>query len=172
MGVKVVDLSDLYGSSFSQLSLVLRRCQQECLVADAGLLIVESDVTVKRDTLQGLADGALAREDCGIAAAVTVDETEQVNYPYLYAKGWNGVVDSRKHCSFCCSLLTPKLLAAFDFQQLDDTKNWFDVTISHESLAAKLHNYLFCNLTVLHRPHGSRPWKQLKYKNPLKILLD
>lgn len=107
-------------------------------------------------------------EDCGIAAAVTVDETEQVNYPYLYAKGWNGVVDSRKHCSFCCSLLTPKLLAAFDFQQLDDTKNWFDVTISHESLAAKLHNYLFCHLTVLHRPHGSRPWKQLKYKNPLK----
>ena len=21
---------------------------------------------------------------------------------------------------------------------------------------------------VWHRPHGSRPWKQLKYKNPLK----
>ena len=168
MGVKVVDLSDLTDHPSPNYLFVLRRCQQECLAADAGLLIVESDVTVKRDTLQGLVDGALAREDCGIAAAVTVDEAERVNYPYLYAKDWNGVVDSRKHCSFCCSLLTPKLLAAFDFQQLDDTKNWFDVTISHESLAAKLHNYLFCNLTVLHRPHGSRPWKQLKYKNPLK----
>jgi len=168
MGVKVVDLSDLTDHPSPNYLFVLRRCQQECLAADAGLLIVESDVTVKRDTLQGLADGALAREDCGIAAAVTVDEAERVNYPYLYAKGWNGVVDSRKHCSFCCSLLTPKLLAAFDFLQLDDTKNWFDVTISHESLAAKLHNYLFCNLTVFHPPPGRRPRGTLQKKNQLK----
>lgn len=168
LGVKVVDLADLTDHPSPNYLFVLRHCQQQALQDEAGLLIVESDVTVKPHTLQGLVDGMLQHDDCGIAAAVTVDADERVNYPYLYAKKWSGVVDSRKHCSFCCSLLSPKLLATYDFQQLDDTKNWFDVTISHESLKAGLHNYLFCNLTVLHRPHASRPWKQLKYKNPLK----
>ena len=59
-------------------------------------------------------------------------------------------------------------IRAFDFRQLDPTKNWFDVTISHEALKQGFQNYLFTTLPVWHRPHGSRPWKQLKYKNPLK----
>ena len=42
------------------------------------------------------------------------------------------------------------------------------VTISHQSLKEGFKNYLFTTLPVWHRPHGSRPWKQLKYKNPLK----
>ena len=33
-------------------------------------------------------------------------------------------------------------------------------------IAATLDGYT--SLPVLHRPHQSRPWKQLKYKNPLK----
>ena len=41
-------------------------------------------------------------------------------------------------------------------------------TISHQSLKEGFKNYLFTTLPVLHQPHGSRPWKQLKYKNPLK----
>ena len=61
-----------------------------------------------------------------------------------------------------------EFLRAFDFRQLDPTKNWFDVTISHEALKQGFQNYLFTTLPVWHRPHGSRPWKQLKYKNPLK----
>lgn len=169
LGVKVIDLCDLTDHPSPNYLLVLRRCQKEALAADAGLLIVESDVTVKPGTLQGLWDGAQSRPDCGIAASVTIDREERINYPYLYAKGWEGrVVDCKKHCSFCCSLLTPALLAAYDFERLDDSKNWFDVTISHESLAAGLHNYLFCSLPAYHRPHASRPWKQLKYTNPLK----
>lgn len=168
LGVRVIDLADLTDHPSPNYLLVLRRCQREALADDAALLIVESDVTVRPDTLQGLWDGAVSRGDCGIAAAVTVDADGNINYPYLYAKGWSGrVVDSRKHCSFCCSLLTPALLAAFDFERLDDTKNWFDVTISHASLDAGLHNYLFCTLPVVHRPHQSRPWKLLKYTNPL-----
>lgn len=167
-GISVVDLADLTDHPSPNYLFVLRLCQKEALAADAGLLIVESDVTVRPDTLQELCRGAEERADCGIAAAVTVDEAGRINYPYLYAKAWAGrVVDCRKHCSFCCSLLTPRLLRSFDFERLDDTKNWFDVTISHESLDAGLRNYLFCNLPVQHRPHSSRPWKQLKYKNPL-----
>lgn len=169
MGFTLVNLADLTDHPSPNYLLVLQTTQREALEADAGLCIVESDVTVRPDTLQSLYDGALQRPDCGIAAAVTVDDAGEVNYPYLYAKGWEkGVVNTRKHCSFCCSLLTPQLLAAFNFNELNAEKNWFDVTISHESRERGLSNYLFTSLPVVHRPHQSRPWKQLKYKNPLK----
>ena len=141
LGVEVIDLATLTDHPSPNYLLVLQRCQRLALEADAGLLIVESDVTVKPHTLQSLYDAALRHADSGIVAAVTVDEQEAINYPYL---------------------------RAFDFNKLDAAKNWFDVTISHASLAAGLHNYLLCQQTVLHRPHGSRPWKQLKYTNPLK----
>lgn len=169
LGFTLVNLSDLTTHPSPNYLLVLQRTRREALEADAALCIVESDVTVRPDTLQRLYDGAAERTDCGIAAAVTVDEHGDINYPYLYAKGHeNEVIDNRKHQSFCCSLLTPELLRRFDFDQLNPEKNWFDVTISHESLAAGLKNYLFTTLPVIHRPHQSRPWKQLKYKNPLK----
>lgn len=169
MGFRLVNLADLTDHPSPNYLLVLQTARREALEAEAGLCIVESDVTVRPDTLQGLYDGATERTDCGIAASVTVDEAGDINYPYLYAKGLeNQVVDNRKHQSFCCSLLTPELMRRFDFELLNPEKNWYDVTISHEALAAGLHNYLFTTLPVVHRPHQSRPWKQLKYKNPLK----
>ena len=143
--------------------------QQRAIEAEAGLVIVESDVVVKPHTLQALFEGAQQQPNCGIAAAVTVDEQERINYPYLYAKGKeNRVFAEKKHLSFCCSLLTLNFLKAFDFHQLDPAKNWHDVTISHRSLELGFTNYLFTNLTVWHRPHSSRPWKLLKYTNPWK----
>lgn len=168
-GFRLVNLSDVTSHPSPNYLLVLQMAQQEAIAADAGMLIVESDVVVKKNTLQDLFNGAAEREDCAIAAAVTVDETGAINYPYLHAKGNEGkIYPEKKHCSFCCSLLTPKFLQTFDFHQLDPTKNWYDVTISHEALKKGFRNYLFANLPVWHRPHGSRPWKQLKYKNPLK----
>ncbi|MBP3420113.1 MAG: hypothetical protein J6K74_05960 [Marinifilaceae bacterium] len=104
-----------------------------------------------------------------MAASVTTDEQGVINFPYLYAKGRKAdIYDEKKRFSFCCTLLTLNFLKSFDFNQLDSSKNWFDVTISHESIKNGFHNYLFVNLPVLHRPHGSRPWKQLKYTNPIK----
>lgn len=168
-GFNLVNLSDLTTHPSPNYLLVLRKTQKEAIAADAGLLIVESDVIVKKNTLQSLFDGAAERSDCGIAASVTVNDEGVINYPYEHAKGKeNQVYAEKKHCSFCCSLLTPALLKAFDFEELDPSKNWFDVTISHESLKRGLQNYLFTSLPVIHRPHASRPWKQLKYTNPLK----
>lgn len=169
LGFTLVNLADLTDHPSPNYLLVLQTEQRRALADAAALAIVESDVTVRPDTLQRLVDGANERPDCGIAAAVTVDEAGDINYPYLYARGReNTVIDNRRHQSFCCSLLTPELLRRFDFTRLNPEKNWFDVTISHEALAAGLHNYLFTTLPVIHRPHQSRPWKQLKYKNPLK----
>lgn len=168
-GFQLINLSDLTDHPSPNYLLVLQKTQQEAIEADAGLLIVESDVTVEKHTLQSLFDGALERKDCGMAASVTVDGNGEINFPYLYAKGRKPkVYDEKKRFSFCCTLLTPQFLKAFDFHLLDASKNWFDVTISHESIRKGFHNYLFVNLPVLHRPHGSRPWKQLKYTNLLK----
>ena len=169
MSFSLINLKDLTSHPSPNYLLVLQRTQKEAISEDWGLMIVESDVVVKHDTLQRLYEGAASRPDCAIAAAVTVDERGDINYPYLHAKGKEGrIYPEKKHCSFCCSLLTPQFLKSFDFEQLDSSKNWFDVTISHEALSHGFKNYLFTCLPVWHRPHGSRPWKQLKYKNPLK----
>lgn len=169
MGFQLVNLCDLTDHPSPNYLFVLQRERRMCIEEQAGLLIVESDVTVRPETIAGLWEAASQRPDAGIVASVTVDETGEINYPYLYAKGQeNQVIDTRRHCSFCCSLLTPELFRRVDFDQLDQSKSWFDVTISHRSLQEGLHNYLLTTLPVLHRPHGSRPWKQLKYKNPLK----
>lgn len=169
LGFQLVNLSDHTSHPSPNYLLVLQREQKLCLEEDAALLIVESDVVVRPDTLQGLWKAAQELADAGIVASVTVDDDGVINYPYLYAKGKeNQVLDTRRHCSFCCSLLTPELLRRVDFEQLNASKSWFDVTISHRSLQEGLHNYLLTTLPVIHRPHGSRPWKQLKYKNPLK----
>lgn len=169
MGFDLVNLQDLTTHPSPNYLMVLQMAQQEALKRDAALVIVESDVIVTPHTLQGLFWGALEQENAGICASVTVDDGGMINYPYKgAAKGPVGVYATRHHCSFCCSLLTRNLLEKFDFRSLDPTKNWYDVTISHESLNLGLCNYLFVCLPVIHRPHSSRPWKLLKYKNPLK----
>ena len=169
LGFRLVNISDLTDHPSPNYLMVLRMTQKESIEKNWGLAIVESDVIVKKDTFQKLYEGAVADEKCAIAASVTVDEKGEINYPYLPAKGKeNMAFKYEKHCSFCCSLLTPALLSQFDFHELNPEKNWYDVTISHQSQALGLRNYLFTTLPVLHRPHQSRPWKQLKYKNPLK----
>ncbi len=168
-GFDLINLADITTNPSPNYLRILQLAQEKAIRKEAGLLIIESDVIVKKNTIQSLFDGALSSDNCGIAAAVTVDEQENINYPYLYAKGKeNQIVKTSKHVSFCCSLLTLDFLERFDFHQLDATKSWHDVTISHQSLKLKFSNYLFTNLTVWHRPHGSRPWKQLKYTNPIK----
>ena len=168
-GFELVNLSDITDHPSPNYLLVLQTAQRRAIENNADLLIVESDVIVAPDTVQRLVEGATARTDCGIAASVTVDDNGEINYPYGYAKGHEGEVYAvDKHCSFCCSLLTNRLLRSYDFNLLNPDKHWFDVHISHISLDMGLKNHLFCNLPVIHRPHSSRPWKQLKYTNPLK----
>ncbi len=168
MGFQLVNLAGLTTHPSPNYLMVLRRERRLCLEAGTHLVIVESDVKVAPDTLQGLVDGA-SQPGAGMVASVTVDQDGRINYPYEFARKLQGPAeDTRKHLSFCCTLLTNELLQKVDFEKLDETKSWFDVTISHWTLEAGLHNYLMMNLPVLHSPHGSRPWKKLKYTNPLK----
>jgi GT2 family glycosyltransferase len=139
------------------------------LKKNAHLIIIESDVIVGDNTINGLNRLADEFPDAGLIGSVTVDSTGNVNFPYLYAATDNkkGTYLSEHSISFCCTLLTNRFLQNFDFNELSETLDWFDVPITRKSRALGFKNYISKDLPVFHQPHGSRPWKMLKYKNPV-----
>lgn len=166
---ELVNLAELTEHPSPNYDLVLQMAQRDALAADAGILIIESDITMPTDAIQRLFDETLSRPDCGLAASVTVNEQGDINYPYDYAHDWaREAIDCQRHLSFCFTLITPMLLRAIDFATLDPKRDWYDIVISHASRRKGFKNYLFNNIPVLHRPHSSRPWKKIKYQNPLK----
>ena len=166
-GFRLINWADRTDHPSPNYRLTLQDAQQRALANGAHLVIVESDVLVKPDTIARMA--SMVVDGVGMVAAVTVDNEGVVNFPYQYARRLHGdVVNTRKRFSFCCTLLTNRLLQAYDFHLLDPTKAWYDVTISHQSIQLGLHNLLMLNNPVIHRPHSSRPWKQLKYTHPLR----
>ena len=170
--IQVVHISSLTDHPSPNYRLVLQQSQQQALIENKHLLIVESDVIIKANTLNRMLEEV--QEGVGMVAAVTVDEQGEYNFPYHYLRRLRyrflskKTIDTKKRFSFCCTLLTNELLKNADFQLLDPTKNWYDVTISHWSIALGLRNLLMLGNSVLHLPHSSRPWKRLKYTHPLR----
>lgn len=168
-GFEVVHLADVTDTPSPNYRLVLQIARQRAIDTDAHLVILESDVEVRRDSLQNLWCCAETAAQVGMVASVTTDEQGNTNFPYLYARRWRKENNTtRKHLSFCFTLLSNHLLRAIDFKRLDPTRQWYDVHISHQSVSAGFNNILMMRNPVIHRPHSSRPWKQLKYTNPLK----
>lgn len=171
LAIQVVHISDLTDHPSPNYRLVLQKAQQQVIAENKHLVIVESDVIVQSDTLDKMQ--AEVQAGVGMVAAVTVDEHGTYNFPYHYIRRWRyhilgkNTIATKKRFSFCCTLLTNELLQKADFQLLDPTKNWYDVTISHWSVQLGLRNLLMLGNPVLHFPHASRPWKRLKYTNPL-----
>ena len=169
--IQVVHISDLTDHPSPNYRLVLQLAQQEALATNRHLVIVESDVFVRIDTLDKMQEQV--QEGVGMVAAVTTDEGGKYNFPYHYLQRLRyrfltkKTINTKRRFSFCCTLLTSELLHKADFQLLDPNKNWFDVTISHWSVKLGLRNLLMLDNPVLHFPHASRPWKRLKYTNPL-----
>lgn len=167
-GIRVVHIGEHTGHPSPNYRWVLIRAQQECLEQGADLVIIESDVIIRPETIEKLIAGKTTGErPVGMVAAVTVNEQGEINFPYEYARRIHKDGGCRKRFSFCCTLLTAEFLKAFDFEQLDASKNWYDVTISHLSVKLGFENLLQISNPVVHKPHSSRPWKQLKYTNPL-----
>lgn len=150
---------------------VLIDAQEKALRDICHLVIIESDVTVGSDTIDKMV--ATVKKDTGMVAAITHDEQDAINFPYQYAQGKmerkndGQTIETEKRFSFCCTLLSNALLNALDFNDLDSTKDWYDVTITHQSTELGFRNLLMFDNPVIHRPHSSRPWKLLKYSNPL-----
>jgi len=168
-GFTLVNLLEITTHPSPNYLLVLQTAQKKAIADGNHLLIIESDVIVEKDTIEKMYNYSKRLNHVGMIAAVTTNIKKQINFPYLYAQKFEtGVVNTRKRLSFCCTLLTNEFLKSFDFDELNPEKSWYDVFISHKSIELGFNNYLITSLPVLHLPHSSRPWKQLKYTNPIK----
>jgi len=168
LNYQVIHLKDHIDSPSPNYRTTLIMAQEKALEKKADLVIVESDVIVKPETLKGLHETANSLESPGLVGSVTTDEQGTINFPYLHIKEHHPeVISSNRSLSFCCTLLTNEFLATFDFNQLNIGKDWYDVAISKKSKSLGFNNYVIKKLPVQHHPHSSRPWKQEKYSNPI-----
>ena len=166
---ELINLAEITNTPSPNYRLVLQMAQLKALKLNIPLIIVESDVEVKTNTFKELIRYSNELSKCGMIGAITNDREGKINFPYLNFKSVKKDIIKTKHSlSFCCTLLTIELLKQYNFELLSAEKHWYDVSISRKSLKLGLNNYLLLSIGVLHKPHSSRPWKQLKYENPLK----
>lgn len=169
LNIELINLADLTNTPSPNYDRILQDAQERALSLERHLIIVESDVTVAEDTLRTLIDYTNQHKEVGLAGAITVDKNGEVNFPYLKFKDKpKGIFETNRSLSFCCTLISNQLLQNFSFKNLDPEKDWYDTIISKVSIQLGYVNVIFTSLPVVHHPHGSRPWKLLKYKNPLK----
>ncbi len=167
-GFQLVHLEEITNTPSPNYKLVLEISQSIALKKKCPLIIVESDVVIKENTVTELLDILKKNPVPGLVGAITVDKSGNYNFPYTFEKKKNNrILDTSHSLSFCCTLISPELLQNFDFKNLSQNKDWFDVFISRQSKKLGFKNYLAKGIEVLHLPHSSRPWKHLKYKRPL-----
>lgn len=168
-GFKLIHLENITKYESPNYLPILQLAQAQAIQDDAHLIIVESDVVVTQNTIETLYRYSQKQPDAGLIASVTNDRAGNVNFPYLYAKNYEKkAINTKKRLSFCCTLITNKFLNTYDFKLLDAKKSWYDIHISRQSRKLGFKNFLLMNLPVLHIPHSSRPWKKLKYTNPIR----
>lgn len=169
IGYELIHIEDLTDHPSPNYKLVLQLAQKIALDGAMPLLVVESDVVVKPDTISSLLSFQRNSGKSGLVGSVTVDDRGVVNFPYLKFKGTKeSIIRTHRSLSFCCTLFTLEFLGSYDFMGLDEAKDWYDTFISKKSIELGFENTVLMNAPVWHRPHASRPWKQLKYTNPLK----
>lgn len=166
---ELIHLEDITETPSPNYKLVLQDAQVRALKENAPLIVVESDVKVKEDTFGEMLAFQPSDSKIGLIGAITVDESGVINFPYLKFKNEKRkVIETKRSLSFCCTLMTTNFLKSYSFLGLDQSKDWYDTFISSKALELGFKNYILLDVPVLHQPHGSRPWKQLKYTNPLK----
>src|SRR5690554_5106905 len=86
IGYELIHLEDIINTPSPNYKVVLQMAQKEALERNLPLIIIESDVVVKKDTIEGLMRFYEAHQDAGLVGAITHDESGQVNFPYLKFK--------------------------------------------------------------------------------------
>ncbi|MEO6135580.1 MAG: glycosyltransferase [Ginsengibacter sp.] len=166
---ELIHLEDITSNPSPNYKIVLQDAQAKAIEANLPLIVVESDVTVKLDTFQKILNFTTEHVSSGLVGAITVDESGAINFPYLKFKDKkDSFIETKRSLSFCCTLMSMDFLKAFSFLNLDSSKDWYDTFISAKAIELGFKNFVLIDTSVLHQPHGSRPWKQLKYTNPLK----
>jgi hypothetical protein len=168
LGFQLIHLDDITDTPSPNYKLVLQMAQKKAIADNKPLIIIESDVVVNPDTIRSIIEIEQTAKNPGLVGAITVDSDGNYNFPYNFEKTKSSKTINTQHSlSFCCTLISLPFLKSFNFEELPQQKDWFDVTISRQSRKAGFHNYLAKGVEVLHLPHSSRPWKNLKYSNPV-----
>jgi hypothetical protein len=172
-GFALIHLEEMTSTPSPNYRIILQHAFEKAIRENKSLILVESDVIVKPSTIKDLSSKLTELNRPGVIGAITVDNEGKFNFPYSYVKESNRPTRHTKHSiSFCCTLLTIDFLKTYDFRKLPLKKDWFDIFISKKSRRYGFRNYLLTDIRVLHLPHSSRPWKQLKYTNPLKYYIS
>lgn len=172
LGYSLIHIEDKIKNPSPNYRYTLIDAQKRALTQNAHLLIIESDVFIKKNTIEELTKFAGRNLHAGMIAAITTDDNGRINFPYTHIKpNKTEAFESKHRISFCCTLITNKLLQHLSFENLSEKKHWFDVQISHDSRKLGFKNYILPAVKVQHLAHGSRPWKKLKYSNPIKYYL-
>lgn len=167
LNFNLIHLEEVTTTPSPNYKLVLEMAQEKALKKKLPLIIIESDVIIKPDTISELLRINDTNENPGLIGAITTDKRGNYNFPYNFEKKKSDKILNTSHSlSFCCTLLSVPFLSAFNFSELSQKKDWFDVSISRQSKKMGFNNYLAKGVRVLHLPHSSRPWKNLKYSNP------
>lgn len=165
----IVHLADITSKPSPNYDIILREAQKVALEQDKHLIIVESDVVIRSETIPSLLEFANQQEKLAMVAAITVDELGEINYPFVPFKDVpEKIIPTRKIMSFSCTLITNAFMKDYSFANLDHSQDWFDTIISEDAIEMGFSNIILKETSVIHYPHSSRPWKYLKYKNPWK----
>ena len=165
----LVHLDDITSTPTPNYKIILQKAYEQAIQEEKSILLVESDVIVNPSTIREIVDITRQLHNPGLVGAITTDINGNFNFPYAHIKPVAGKWQITRHSIiFCCTLITLDFLKSYDFSQLPGKKDWFDIYISKQSRRKGFSNYLVTGVKVLHLPHSSRPWKQLKYSNPLK----
>lgn len=169
---QLIHLEDITDTPSPNYKLVLQLAQKKALDVQKPLFIIESDVIVQNDTISRMLDLTRNLRKPGLVGAITTDREGNYNFPYNFEKIKSSETINIMHSlSFCCTLLSVPFLKSYNFRELPQQKDWFDVSISRQSRKTGFNNYLAKGVEVLHLPHSSRPWKNLKYSNPVLYYL-
>ncbi|MGI9541800.1 MAG: glycosyltransferase family 2 protein, partial [Cyclobacteriaceae bacterium] len=106
-GYQVIHLRDHVTSPSPNYRTTLIMAQKKALEEKVDLIIVESDVIVAPETLNGLHDFARSLDQPGLVGSVTTDAQGTINFPYLHIKQDDPeVLLTKRSLSFCCTLIT------------------------------------------------------------------
>src|SRR5690606_39857519 len=95
-----------------------------------------------------------ANSYAGMIGAITVDYDGKINFPYLKFKDTKeNIIETNRSLSFCCTFLSLSFLEKFSFENLDQSKDWFDTSISYASLGTAVKNIRLISMLCLHKPH-------------------
>ena len=171
-GFKLIHLENVTNNPSPNYKLVLQMAQKIANEKSLPLIIVESDVIVKSNTVSNLLKIAQSNDNTALVGAITTDIEGKYNFPYNFEKIKSPETTNTSHSlSFCCTLISSDFLNKFDFKDLSQKKDWYDVFISRKAKKMGFNNYLAKGVEVIHIPHSSRPWKNLKYSNPFLYYL-